>query len=262
MSKQKHTQATSKTATSPAIIDTATEAKSTGAGHFPAAVPPAVNTAKKQRRGRPFSSGVSGNPAGRPRGSRNQATIIAESLIDGQAEKLVQKLIDRAFGNDMAALRLCIERLVPPRRDRPIAFELPEMTEAADAVVAMKAISTALAHGELTAAEAAELGRLVETFVRALEANKLTRQLALTKSVGKEVAGDGIFVNCITPAAAETAMAKLITPERRAEILGRIPMGRFVEVEEIARMVAWLISDDCSFSTGATFDISGGRASY
>lgn len=86
--------------------------------------------------------------------------------------------------------------------------------------------------------------------------------MALAKSVGKEVAGDGIFVNCITPAAAETAMAKLITPERRAEILGRIPMGRFVEVEEIARMVAWLVSDDCSFSTGAIFDLSGGRATY
>ncbi|HUN47708.1 MAG TPA: SDR family oxidoreductase, partial [Stellaceae bacterium] len=86
--------------------------------------------------------------------------------------------------------------------------------------------------------------------------------MALTKSVGKEVAAEGIFVNCVTPAAAETAMARLISPERRAEILQRIPMGRFVEVEEIARMVAWLLSDDCSFSTGAVFDLSGGRATY
>ena len=86
--------------------------------------------------------------------------------------------------------------------------------------------------------------------------------MALTKSVAKEIAGEHIFVNCITPAAAETAMAQLITPERRAEIVGRIPMGRFATVEEIARMVAWLISDECSFSTGAVFDLSGGRASY
>jgi NAD(P)-dependent dehydrogenase (short-subunit alcohol dehydrogenase family) len=86
--------------------------------------------------------------------------------------------------------------------------------------------------------------------------------IAMTKSVGKEVAGEGIFVNCITPAAVETAMAKLITAERRADILRRIPMGRFVEVEEIARMVAWLASDDCSFTTGAVFDLSGGRATY
>jgi len=86
--------------------------------------------------------------------------------------------------------------------------------------------------------------------------------MALTKSVAKEVAGEHIFVNCITPAAAETAMAQLITPERRAEIVGRIPIGRFVTVEEIAQMVAWLVSDECSFSTGAIFDLSGGRATY
>lgn len=86
--------------------------------------------------------------------------------------------------------------------------------------------------------------------------------IALTKSVAKEVAGEGIYVNCVTPAAAETAMARELTPERRADILRRIPMGRFVEVEEIARLVAWLASDDCSFSTGATFDLSGGRATY
>ena len=86
--------------------------------------------------------------------------------------------------------------------------------------------------------------------------------VSLTKSAGKELAKEGIYVNCITPAAAETAMAKLITPERRADILQRIPMGRLVEVDEVARMVAWLASADCSFSTGAVFDLSGGRATY
>jgi NAD(P)-dependent dehydrogenase (short-subunit alcohol dehydrogenase family) len=86
--------------------------------------------------------------------------------------------------------------------------------------------------------------------------------IALTKSAAKEVAGEAILINAITPAAAETAMAKQISGERRADILGRIPMGRFVETAEIARMVAWLCSSDCSFSTGATFDLSGGRATY
>ncbi len=86
--------------------------------------------------------------------------------------------------------------------------------------------------------------------------------IGLTKSAGKELARDGIYVNCITPAAAETAMAKLITPERKADILSRIPMGRLAEVDEVARMVAWLVSSDCSFSTGAVFDLSGGRATY
>ena len=86
--------------------------------------------------------------------------------------------------------------------------------------------------------------------------------IALTRTAGKECAELGIVVNCITPAAAETAMAKELSDSRRAEILGRIPMGRFVEVGEIARMVAFLLTDDCSFSTGAVFDLSGGRATY
>lgn len=86
--------------------------------------------------------------------------------------------------------------------------------------------------------------------------------IALTKSVAKETAQDGIIVTAITPAAAETAMAKEISAERRADILGRIPMGRFVEVQEVARMVLWLSSDECSFSTGGIFDLSGGRATY
>ena len=86
--------------------------------------------------------------------------------------------------------------------------------------------------------------------------------IALTKTAGKETARLGITVNCITPAAAETAMAKELTSERREEILKSMPAGRFIEVAEIARMVAFLCSDDCSFSTGAVFDLSGGRATY
>lgn len=86
--------------------------------------------------------------------------------------------------------------------------------------------------------------------------------IALTKTLGKELADKGILVNCITPAAAETDMAREITAERRADIVRRIPMGRFVAVDEIAAMTAWLLSRDCAFSTGAVFDLSGGRATY
>jgi NAD(P)-dependent dehydrogenase (short-subunit alcohol dehydrogenase family) len=86
--------------------------------------------------------------------------------------------------------------------------------------------------------------------------------IALTKTLGKELAGEGILVNCITPAAAATAMMQEIDEQRRADILARIPVKRFVEPEEIAAMTAWLGSDECSFSTGAVFDLSGGRATY
>jgi 2-dehydro-3-deoxy-L-rhamnonate dehydrogenase (NAD+) len=86
--------------------------------------------------------------------------------------------------------------------------------------------------------------------------------ISLTKSAGKEAGPLGIMVNCVTPAAAETAMAQELTAQRRADILQRIPLGRFVEVDEIARMVLFLCSDDCSFSTGAVFDLSGGRSTY
>lgn len=87
--------------------------------------------------------------------------------------------------------------------------------------------------------------------------------IALTKTLGKELARAGILVNCIAPAAVEaTGMASELTAERRAEILGRIPMGRFVELAEVAAMTAWLGSRECTFSTGAVFDLSGGRATY
>ena len=86
--------------------------------------------------------------------------------------------------------------------------------------------------------------------------------IALTKSLAKEVATKGIFVNAITPAVAKTAMFDQMTQAHIDYMLGKIPMGRFVEVGEIAAMVAWLASDDCSFTTGAVFDITGGRSTY
>jgi 2-dehydro-3-deoxy-L-rhamnonate dehydrogenase (NAD+) len=86
--------------------------------------------------------------------------------------------------------------------------------------------------------------------------------MALTKSLGKELATRGILVNAVTPAAAKTAIFDQMTPAHIEFMLSRIPMGRFLEVGEAAAMVAWLASEDCSFSTGAVFDLSGGRATY
>jgi len=86
--------------------------------------------------------------------------------------------------------------------------------------------------------------------------------IALTKSLGKELAQTGVLVNCVTPAAAKTAIFDQMTQQHIDYMLSKIPMNRFVTVEEIASLVCWLASEDCSFSTGAVFDISGGRATY
>ncbi|MBV9858874.1 MAG: SDR family oxidoreductase [Alphaproteobacteria bacterium] len=86
--------------------------------------------------------------------------------------------------------------------------------------------------------------------------------IALTKSLGKELAGTGVRVNCVTPAAAKTDIFAQMTQAQIDYMLSKIPMGRFVQVAEIAALVAWLSSEECSFSTGGVFDISGGRATY
>ncbi|MBU8537504.1 SDR family NAD(P)-dependent oxidoreductase [Falsiroseomonas tokyonensis] len=86
--------------------------------------------------------------------------------------------------------------------------------------------------------------------------------IGLTKSLAKELATKNVLVNCVTPAAAKTDIFNQMTEAHIAFMLSKIPMGRFVEVEEIAGMICWLASPDCSFSTGAVFDISGGRATY
>ena len=86
--------------------------------------------------------------------------------------------------------------------------------------------------------------------------------IALTKSLGKELAGKGILVNAVAPAAAKTAMFATMTQQHIDFMLSKIPMGRFLEVREAAAMVAWLASEECSFSTASVFDLSGGRATY
>jgi 2-dehydro-3-deoxy-L-rhamnonate dehydrogenase (NAD+) len=86
--------------------------------------------------------------------------------------------------------------------------------------------------------------------------------ITFTKSFGKELAQTGVLVNCVTPAAAKTAIFDQVTEEFTKYMLSKIPMGRFVKVEEIAALACWLASEDCSFTTGGVFDISGGRATY
>ena len=86
--------------------------------------------------------------------------------------------------------------------------------------------------------------------------------IGFTKSLGKECVGTGVIANCIAPAVIETAILKQNTPEQNEYLISKIPMGRMGQPEEVAALIAWLSSEDCSFSTGAVYDISGGRATY
>ncbi|WP_200808532.1 SDR family NAD(P)-dependent oxidoreductase [Tistlia consotensis] len=108
---------------------------------------------------------------------------------------------------------------------------------------------------------ASVVGKDGNPFVSGYAASK-AGQIALTKSLAKEVARSGVLVNAVTPSASETEIFGRLDDDRRQKLLANVPMGRFVEPGEIANLVAWLCSPECSFSTGAVFDISGGRASF
>lgn len=120
---------------------------------------------------------TAGNP-GRPKGARHKATVAALALLDGQAQALTQRAVELALAGDTTALRLCLERLLPPRKDAPITFTLPAMRSAADAAKAAGAVVDAVAAGELTPAEGAAVMGLVDTFRKALETNELETRLA------------------------------------------------------------------------------------
>jgi Family of unknown function (DUF5681) len=131
----------------------------------------------------PFEKGQSGNPAGRRQGSRNKVTLAIEELLDGEADALTRKVIDLAKAGDMVALRLCLDRIFPPRKDRPITFTLPTLDSAADAAKSSAIIVQAVASGELTPSEAADLSKVLDSFARTLEATDFEKRLAKLEQV-------------------------------------------------------------------------------
>jgi hypothetical protein len=133
-----------------------------------------------------WRKGASGNKAGKPRGARHKATLAAETLLEGEAEALSRKAVELALRGDVSALRLCLDRIVPPRKDRPVCVELPKMIESKDAVSALAAIVAAVAAGELTPTEAAELSKVVDGYSRTLQAVEFEERLSkLEKAISK-----------------------------------------------------------------------------
>ena len=124
-----------------------------------------------------FEPGQSGNPSGRPPGSRNKTAVLFEERLAEDAEAIVRKILDLAKGGDSACLKLCADRLMPARRDRHVPFQIPTMKTAADAVRAAAAITDAVAAGELTPMEAAELSKVLDSFAKILHVADLETRL-------------------------------------------------------------------------------------
>lgn len=137
----------------------------------------AENAAEKQR-GRPFAKGRSGNPAGKAKGCLNKATRAVLDLLDGEAEALTRKAVELALAGDVTALRFCLERLAPPRKDRPVSFDVPALTGATDVVQLTASILRAVGQGELTPSEGAALAGMAESFRKQVETADLEQRIA------------------------------------------------------------------------------------
>jgi Family of unknown function (DUF5681) len=116
-----------------------------------------------------WKKGQSGNPAGMPKGTRHRATQLVEKLMEDDAEDIVRAVVNAAKAGDPTAMRLCIERLAPVRKGRPVAFDLPQIETAADVTGALGTIAGAMAAGELTPDEAGAVAGVIEAKRRAIE---------------------------------------------------------------------------------------------
>jgi len=130
--------------------------------------------------------------AGRPKGARNRATQAVLALLEGEGEALTRKAIEMALAGDGVALRLCLDRIAPPRKDNAVQFSMPRMTTAHDAAQAAGAILEAVADGELTPAEAAQVMGLVDSYSRTLEVTELEARVAALEGGSKPTSPLGL----------------------------------------------------------------------
>ena len=132
-----------------------------------------------------FQKGQSGNPAGRPRGARSRTTRLMQSLLAESAESIGRKVIALAEEGDIAAIRVCVDRLAPALKDEPVDIELPSLEKPADSVAAAAAIVAGVAAGELTPSQAAQLAKVVDVYVRAIETKAFDERLSKVEAAVK-----------------------------------------------------------------------------
>jgi hypothetical protein len=142
----------------------------------------AENAVPKQR-GRPFKKGQSGNPAGKPPGTRHRVTQLVEALIENKAEALTQRALDNALAGDGVLLKALLDRLAPPRRERPVQVDLPPLVGPADTPRIAAALLERAASGELTPTEAQGLAALLEAFRKQTELASFEERLAALEAV-------------------------------------------------------------------------------
>jgi hypothetical protein len=145
-------------------------------------------TTGRKQSGNKFKPGHSGNPAGRPRGARHKTTLAIEALLEGQHEALTNKAVEMALAGDTVALRLCLDRIAPARKDVPIAFDLPPIKTAADTVEASASLLAAVAAGEVTPDEAGRVMALLTAHKSLVEATDLEQRLEALEAERNEKA--------------------------------------------------------------------------
>lgn len=133
-------------------------------------------TAKSTRK-HGFQPGKSGNPAGRPAGSRNKATLAIEALLDGEAEALTRKAVGMALEGDTVALRLCMDRICPPRKDSPISFKMPPVNSVSDAASVMRSVMEEVAMGSISPGEAKAVSEVLDCYRRLVETSEFEHRL-------------------------------------------------------------------------------------
>ena len=148
-----------------------------------------VKTAKPANTGRKqdtrFAKGRSGNPKGRPQGSRNRATVMLETIMEDKAEDILQAVIQKAEEGDLAAAKIILDRICPLRKDRPVTVDLPAIEGAKDLVAAMSKVIDVAAKGDLTPAEAQGIANLIEVKRRTIETDDIERRIAALEAENK-----------------------------------------------------------------------------
>ena len=133
-------------------------------------------TTGQKQKGR-FKPGRSGNPAGRPKGARHKATMAALSLLEGEAQKLTRKAIEEAMGGNMVALKLCLERLVPVAKERPVDIAFPEISDASDLAKLTATLLSAVGNGSIDTSQAASLAKIIEIHRSTLELTEIDKRI-------------------------------------------------------------------------------------